>query len=98
MPSFRLELDHDGIAEVLKSQDMAEMVDAATEKIAADVQSVVGDMPVTTDSYVTDRAAGSVVIEDVRGMVEQAEHGVLTKAAAAAGAHIGTHKKKEPRG
>lgn len=88
MPEFKLSLDHDGIAEILKSQEMRAMVDDATGKIAADVQSKVGGMRVVTDSYTTDRAAGAVVIEDVRGMVEQAEHGVLTKSAKAIGADV----------
>lgn len=88
MTTVGFKMDNHGIGEILKSSDMTKMVDEATRKIAGDVQSQVGDMEVLTDSYVTDRAAGAVVIADVRGMVEQAQNGVLTRAAQRHGAEV----------
>lgn len=88
MTSLSFKLDPSGIGELLKSADMRKMVDDATRKIAEDVQSQVGDMEVVTDAYVTDRTAGAVVIADVRGMIAQAEHGVLTRAAQRHGAEV----------
>lgn len=88
MPKAEVSLDHGGIAEVLKSREMRAMVDGASRRIASHVQSSVGGMEVVTDSYTTDRAAAAVVIADLRGLAAQAERGVLTRAAKAAGAQV----------
>jgi hypothetical protein len=89
VPSLALKLDRGGLAELLKSREMRHLVDDATGRIAERVEHLVADdVDVVTDSYVTDRQAGAVVIADVRGMVYQAEHGTLTKAAAAVGAEV----------
>lgn len=86
---IKVSLDHHGIAEILKSSDMHEMVDEAAEKIADRVRgSIPADAPVVTRSYTTDRAAAVVVIEDLRGMVYQASDGVLTRAATSIGAQV----------
>lgn len=89
----KLELDHDGIAELLKSGAIREMVDGATQSVAANVGtvSVAGgreDAPVVVDSYTTDRAAGSVTIAHPAGLAVQAKYGTLTRAAAAAGLEV----------
>ena len=89
MPKVTLKIDHKGIAELLKSAQMRKMVDEAAGKIAGEVRSkVAADVPVAVEPYTTDRAAAAVVITDARGMVYQAQGGVLTKAAAAIGADV----------
>jgi hypothetical protein len=87
--SIQFQLDRAGIAEILKSQEMAAAVDDLAEKIAADVRSTVDDdVPVDVDSYTTDRAAAAVTIVHPTGMGLQARNGVLTRAAAAAGLDV----------
>jgi hypothetical protein len=87
--SVTFKMDKAGIAEVLKSEGMRAMVDEAAEKIAAHAQSSVpANVQVGIQSYVTDRAAASVAIEDAAGMVYQAEHGTLTRAAKTIGADV----------
>lgn len=82
-------LDHAGIAEILKSGDMASAVRDIAEGIAARVAaSVEADEGVVVDEYVTDRAAASVTIRDAQAMLWQVRDGVLTQAAAAAGVEV----------
>ncbi len=89
-----LTLNHAGIADVLKSGDVAAQVNALAEQVAANVlaegQLVAhGDeMPVTVTPYTTDRAAASVTITHPAGLAVQAKHGTLTRAAAAAGLEV----------
>jgi hypothetical protein len=96
MPSFELKLDNKGIAELLKSAEMHAMVDEATSRIVGDVRDSVPDgVNVETDSYTTDRAGGAVVIADIRGMIYQAENGVLTKAASQLGPGVDVRPPKK---
>lgn len=87
--SVTVKMDKKGIGEILKSDDMRQMVDDAASKMQ---QQVKQDLPegteVTVQDYTTDRAAASVGIEDVLGMVYQAQHGTLTKAAKSIGAEV----------
>lgn len=81
----KIRLDHDGIAEVLKSAEVAEAVHEIAEQRAANVRSHpkvvehgVADS-VKVEDYVTDRAASAVVIAHPAGLPLQAKYGVLTR-------------------
>lgn len=82
-------LDHEGIAEILKSAEIAGVVHSLAEEIAAhaDPEGEAEDGTVVDDA-VTDRAVSIVTIRDARGMIWQARDGRLTKAAAAAGLEV----------
>ena len=89
MPSSALRftrLDRRGIAEILRSEPVQQMVNAA----ALDIQMRVrAKLPpgarVLLEPYTTDRAAAAVVIADVRGMAWQARDGVFTRSVHEAG-------------
>lgn len=80
-----IRLDHDGIAEVLKSEGIAQQVHAIAERKAETVRAhrsvrengVAGSVRV--EDYTTDRAASAVVIAHAAGLPIQAKYGVLTK-------------------
>lgn len=76
--------DSAGIAQILKSPEIAAAVRRRAEGIAAQISGV----EVVVDSYTTDRAAASVTIRDRRGQAMQANEGVLTRAAAAQGLEV----------
>lgn len=78
-------LDHEGFAELLKSEDMANLVEQLATAVAANIP---GDLPVEVDTYVTDRWAASVTITHPTAMLYQTRDGVLTGAAAAAGLEV----------
>lgn len=75
---MKFELDRKGGSEVLKSI-VADEIRALTEQIGA----AAGEAA-QVDHYTTDRAAGQVAVPAAL----QAKHGVLTKAAAAAGLEV----------
>lgn len=90
--NFRL--DRSGIAELLKSPEVAAPLKSLGERVAGNVRAqglTTGDgsaLPVEVSSYTTDRAAVSVTITHAAGVAMQAKHGALTKAAAAAGLEV----------
>lgn len=91
----KVKLNHAGIAALLKSGGIASMTAEATAAVAAnvegvDVEGVPGDIsiPVETSMTTTDRAHGIVTLAHPSGMAVQAKHGLLTKAAAAAGLEV----------
>jgi len=79
--------DSKGIAEILKSSEMAAAMRAKADEIASSVRSSV-DAEVVVDSYQTDRAAASVTIRDARGRLWEVRDGVLTRAASSAGLEV----------
>jgi len=80
----KIRLDHAGIRAVLNSGEVADVVEATAEAIAATVRSEVdAENGTVVDTYRTDRAAASVTIRDVSGKLWQVRDGVLTRAAAA---------------
>lgn len=95
--SADVKLDHGGIAALEKSGAMRALVDAAAEKVAANVRGLgikVGDrdggpreiaLPVKVTNTTTDRAHASVTLAHPAGIAVQAKHGALTKGASAAG-------------
>lgn len=90
-----LELDHDGIADLLKSDQIRALVAEAADAVAGNVEAS-GQMvnngndplPVARDSYTTDRAGESVTLAHPAGLAVQAKHGTLTQAAASAGLEV----------
>lgn len=92
-----VKLDHAGIGALLKSGEMAALVNEAAAEVAENVRSQgilvegkPGDvpLPVEVTAYTTDRAAASVAIAHPSGAAVQAKHGALTKAASAAGLEV----------
>ena len=84
---FKVTLDRGGVAAILKGSASASMVNDAVGKIAANVDVPSGGK-VITDAYTTDRAAGVVILAHPLGAAIEAKHGLLTKAAAAAGVEV----------
>ncbi len=85
--SFRL--DRRGVREILQSDPVREVIDHFAGEIAANVQAVIpSGTPVQVYRYTTDRAAASVVVEDVRALGWQARDGILTRAAGFAGLEV----------
>ncbi|NUT93524.1 MAG: hypothetical protein HOY78_16035 [Saccharothrix sp.] len=88
----RVELDHDGIAELLRSDGFRDAVRQAAEEVAAEVRGRglrTGDgtpLPVEVrEEPATDRARVSVAIPHAAGVGMEARHGVLRRAAEAVG-------------
>lgn len=87
-------LDHAGLAQALKSAEMAEAVRARADEVAENARgqgltaSGGESIPVEVEEYTTDRAAASVTLAHAAGMGMQAKYGVLTKAAAEAGLEV----------
>ena len=83
----KVTLDRNGIGAILKSQEVADLVNPVAHRVAAHAAAASG-MDVVVDSYVTDRAAAAVVVLDSRATSAQAKHGILTRAAAAEGLEV----------
>lgn len=82
---------HVNLAAVLKSADVAALVNPVVHEIAAKAQHTTTsgvDLPIVVDEYTTDRRAASVTIAHPAGLATEAKHGTLTKAAAAAGLEV----------
>lgn len=87
-------LDHRGIGSLLRSAEMQQAVREVADTVASNVTSQGltvssgASLPVEVNTYITDRVAASVTINHPAGLGMQAKHGVLTKAAAAAGLEV----------
>lgn len=88
-----IHMDSDGIEEVLRSPEMADLMLSTAEEIDGAMLPLPDGDPVVIDQYETDRQAASVTIAHPLGKLWQARDGVLTKAAAAVGLDV-----KEKRG
>jgi hypothetical protein len=87
LTEFRL--DTAGVREILRGQEMRQLIDGYAEEVAANVRVLVPDgTPVEVRSYTTDRGAATVVVADTRAMGWQARDGILTRAAAFAGLEV----------
>ena len=87
----RLRLDHAGIEEMLKSAEVAGVIDDAAAAVASGVSETARDgqaVPVEVDSYTTDRAAAGVTMAHPAGLGIEAKRGTLSRAAAAAGLEV----------
>lgn len=83
-----LHLDLDAL---LKDPGIAGEVNALARQVAANAEHTTEagvTLDVVVDEYTTDRRAASVTIAHAAGLAAQAKHGVLTKAAAAAGLEV----------
>lgn len=92
MAGPKIRLDHAGIAEVLRSEEVHTVIDGYADRTAGaalmDPATVRIDIDVDVDSYTTDRAAASVTLAHPAGVPVEAKYGVLTRAAAAAGLQV----------
>lgn len=82
-----------GVSEVLRSSEVAALVQDAAEEVAAHAQAQGhlasdGPLPIVVSTYETDRAAATVDIRHPAGLGMQAKYGVLTQAAGAAGLEV----------
>lgn len=95
----KVQLDHGGVAALLKSTAMHALVQDVAEEIAAAVQSQGlrvgafaggGDIPLPVEVSVTttDRARANVTLAHPAGVAVQAKHGALTRGASAAGVTV----------
>jgi ribosomal protein S10 len=90
----KVRLDRAGIAELMRSADMAREVRDVAEQIADNARRQGhrvenGDaLPVEVESYTTDRAAAAVRLAHPAGIGMQAKYGVLTKATGDAGLEV----------
>lgn len=89
MGKFKVRLDHDGMAELLKSSGVADVVGNVADSVADNVRghSAVtrNSLPVDVRHGQSDRARSIVAITHPAGLAVQAKHGVLTRAVSAAG-------------
>lgn len=99
-----VKLDSAGIASILKSQTMQQLIGLKTTEVASNVidQKIgVGDkdggaheipLPVESKVVITDRAHGIVTLAHPAGQNVEAKHGSLGKAALAAGLEVRNKK------
>ncbi|MFI6032953.1 hypothetical protein ACIBBD_01985 [Streptomyces sp. NPDC051315] len=79
-------LDAAGVREVLRSDEVRQMVDQAAEDVRARIRAKLPPgTSVTLRTYTTDRGAASVTIAHVQGMGWQARDGVITRSVSEAG-------------
>lgn len=83
MARVQFQLNKPGVREILKSPEMAALMNETAEQVAAQIREETGEEP-TVESYTTDRAAAAVGVPAVL----QATDGALTRAAAAVGLEV----------
>lgn len=88
MAGIPIKLDHNGIAELLKSAEVTRATELVAQGVAANVRSSEPNYPVTVKMVTTDRAHALVTLATPAGMAVQAKRGSLTKAAAQAGLDV----------
>lgn len=92
MAAPKIRLDSRGIGEVLKRAQLASLVRAEAEAVAANVGTITAHdgqvVPVEVSTGVTDRTIARVTLTHAAGLGLQAKHGTLTKAASAAGLEV----------
>lgn len=85
----KFELDTAGVREVLRGQEVRDLIDGYAQQVADNVKPLIRPgVPIEVRKYTTDRGAATVVVADVRGMAWQARDGILTRAAAQAGLEV----------
>ncbi len=88
MANLDLHLDLDAL---LKDSAIAAEINDLAHRVAANASHTTEagvELPIVVDEYTTDRRAASVTIAHPAGLAAQAKHGVLTRAAAAAGLEV----------
>ena len=93
MARLSVRLNSSGIAAVLKSDDVRELVTGKAGAVAAAANANLGaaghpEITAEVESYTTDRAAAQVVILHPAAMALQARYGILTRAAGEAGLEL----------
>lgn len=88
----RIRLDHAGMAQMLKSDEVASAIGALAEGVASALREDAAvqrhAVPVEVERYTTDRAAAAVLLKHPAGLPIQAKHGSVTRAAAATGLEV----------
>ncbi len=85
----RFELDTAGVREILKGQEVRELIDGLAGEVAANVRVLVpAGTAIEVRGYTTDRGAATVVVADAQAMAWQARDGILTRAAGFAGLEV----------
>jgi hypothetical protein len=88
MANIELHTDLDAL---LKDPGIASVINGLAQSVAVNARYTTSDgetLPVVVDQYTTDRRAASVTIAHPAGLAVQAKHGVLTRAASAAGLEV----------
>ena len=94
MARARIRLDHGGIGEILKSDEVGSLMRDLAEQVAANIEATAtwqrhGDKGhIEVAQYVTDRAAAAVIVAHPGALGMQAKHGAITGAAGAAGLEV----------
>ena len=83
-----VQLDHDGMGEMLKSKPVADVIGGIADSIGDAVTGEVEGAEVVVDKYTTDRAAASVTIKDARALAWQVRDGILSRPAAREGLEV----------
>lgn len=91
MAQVKYHRDSKGLAEILKSAEVAKEIGELSEIVAGQIEASTGS-EVVIDEYVTDRAAASLLLLDRNAMALQAKFGVMTRAAAAVGLEVKSKK------
>jgi alkylated DNA repair dioxygenase AlkB len=81
-------LDAAGVREILRGDEVRQLIDGKAEEIAEHIKAAQPDAPVEVRRYTTDRGAATVAVTDVQAMAWQARDGLLTRAAGAAGLEV----------
>ncbi|CRK55429.1 hypothetical protein [Alloactinosynnema sp. L-07] len=94
------EIDHAGVAEILRSTEMAAAVRAVAEQVGAAARAqghrVTSGEPVPVEVFddpARDRTAATVAVRHPAGVGMEARHGLLKRAAASVGVDVeGLHE------
>lgn len=82
-------LDTAGVREVLRGQEVRDLIDGKAQEVADNVKALVpAGTAIEVRKYTTDRGAATVVVADVQAMAWQSRDGILTRAAAFAGLEV----------
>lgn len=84
---MRVELDDDGIREILTRASTGAAVDDLAKKVAGRIKPPPGHR-VVTDSYRTDRAAAGVALVGPQAEGQEAKNAYVVRAAAALGLEV----------
>ncbi|QLF84820.1 hypothetical protein SEA_BBQVALINDRA_10 [Gordonia phage BBQValindra] len=93
MSDIEFTLDRAGVGDILSSPEAHDLVNGLAGQMRDIIDDYVNDDPdddidVIVESYTSDRAAAAVTIAHPRGRQLQAEHGILTRAAAQVGLEV----------
>lgn len=85
----RFELDSRGVREILRGEEVRQVIDGLAGEVAANVRALVpAGTSIEVRGYTTDRGAATVVVADPQAMGWQARDGILTRAAGSAGLEV----------